>query len=266
MRSRSRAACWLAVSITTLALAAGGFTQVAVAQDATPSTAPTPTEAPAPSIAQPSAGFACAAGATNVDFWTEHTPPESDELQAIVDTFNQANPDICVKMTIVPGNETDISKLLAAIRGGAAPDVYLVDRFTIPERAAEGVVDALPDSVNSMADQYLPFAWQETQFQGKTYALPFDTDARALFYNKDMITAAGEDPSQLDISKGPPTIDLVNSIANKVTQTDSSGNYTQMGWIPGGPGPGGLPGALDQGWHYTWGFVNGGNFADLSAC
>src|SRR5262249_55543532 len=121
-------------------------------------------------------------------------------------------------------------------------------------------------SVNALKDQYLDFAWQETQFQGKTYALPTDTDARALFYNKDMITAAGEDPSQLDISKGPPTIDLFNSIADKITQTDSSGNYTQMGWIPGGPGPGGTPGALDQGWHYTWGFDNGGKFADLSAC
>jgi multiple sugar transport system substrate-binding protein len=256
----------LAVSISTLALAAGGLTQIAAAQDATPSVAPTETVAPEPSIAQPSAAVACAAGATAVDFWTEHTPPESDELQAIVDAFNQANPDICVKMTIVPGNETDISKLLAAIRGGAAPDVYLVDRFTIPERASEGVVDALPDSVNAMKDQYLDFAWQETQFQGKTYALPFDTDARALFYNKDLITAAGEDPSQLDIAKGPPTIDAVNAIADKVTQQDSSGNYTQMGWVPGGPGPGGLPGALDQGWHYTWGFDFGGNFADLSAC
>ena len=30
--------------------------------------------------------------------------------------------------------------------------------------------------------------------------------------------------------------------------------------------PGGNPGAFDQGWHYTWGFVNGGNFADLAAC
>ena len=53
-----------------------------------------------------------------------------------------------------------------------------------------------------MADQYLAFAWAETQYQGKTYALPFDTDARALWYNKDLITAAGEDPAQLDISKG----------------------------------------------------------------
>ena len=39
-----------------------------------------------------------------------------------------------------------------------------------------------------------------------------------------------------------------------------------MGWIPGGPGAGGQPGAFDQGWHYTWGFDYGGKFADLAAC
>jgi multiple sugar transport system substrate-binding protein len=117
-----------------------------------------------------------------------------------------------------------------------------------------------------MSSQYLEFAWAETQYQGKTYALPFDTDARALWYNKDLIKKAGEDPAQLDISKGAPTVDTVVKMADKVTTKDSSGNYDVMGWIPGGPGPGGNPGAFDQGWHYTWGFANGGTFADLQAC
>lgn len=218
--------------------------------------------------AEPTAitGAACASGATQVKFWTSHTPPDSDVLTNIVNAFNAANPDICVKMTIVPGAETDVAKLLTSIRGGVAPDVYMADRFTVPQRAAEGVLAELPAEVAAMKDQYLPFAWAETQFQGKTYALPFDTDARALWYNKDLITAAGEDPAQLDISKGPPTIETVTRIADKISKKDASGNYDVMGWMPGGPGAGGNPGGFDQGWHYTWGFVYGGNFADLAAC
>jgi len=218
--------------------------------------------------AEPSAvtGASCAADAAIVKFWTSHTPPDSDALAHIVEAFNTANPTICVKMTIVPGAETDVAKLLTSIRGGVAPDVYMADRFTVPQRAAEGVLAELPADVAGMSSQYLPFAWAETQFQGKTYALPFDTDARALWYNKDLITAAGEDPAQLDISKGAPTIETVTKIADKVSKKDSSGNYDIMGWMPGGPGAGGNPGAFDQGWHYTWGFVNGGKFADLAAC
>jgi len=201
-----------------------------------------------------------------VKLWTTHTPPDSDALKNTVDAFNTANPDTCVKMTIVPGSETDIAKLLTSIRGGVAPDVYMADRFTVPQRAAEGVLDDITDATQGLSSQYLDFAWAETQYQGKTYALPFDTDARALWYNKDLIQKAGEDPAQLDISKGPPTIDTVVKIADKVTKKDSGGNYDVMGWVPGGPGPGGQPGAFDQGWHYTWGFANGGKFADLGQC
>jgi multiple sugar transport system substrate-binding protein len=210
-------------------------------------------------------GAACGPDATEVKFWTEHTPPASDTMASIVDAFNQANPDTCVKMTIVPGSETDITKLLTAIRGGAAPDVYMVDRFTVPQRAAEGVLAELTDAA-ALKDQHLEFAWNETQFQGKTYALPFDTDARALFYNKDLIEAAGEDPAKLDIANGPPTIAEVLAIADKITKEDADGNYETIGWIPGGPGPAGQPGAIDQGWHYTWGFAHGGSFADTASC
>jgi multiple sugar transport system substrate-binding protein len=224
--------------------------------------------AAAPSSPEGSAvtGAACGEGATEVKFWTSHTPPDSDVLAKIVDAFNTANPDICVKMTIVPGAETDVAKLITAIRGGAAPDVYMADRFTVPQRAAEGVLAELPADVAALKDQHLEFAWNETQYQGKTYAIPFDTDARALWYNKDLITAAGEDPAQLDISKGAPTIELVNKIADKITKKDASGNYDVIGWLPGGPHEGGTPGAFDQGWHYTWGFTFGGKFADTAAC
>jgi len=210
-------------------------------------------------------GTSCQSGATEVKFWTSHTPPDSDALKDIVNAFNTANPDICVQMTTVPGAETDVAKLLTSIRGGVAPDVYMADRFTVPQRAAEGVLDQLPDGTVNSAD-YAPFAWAETQYKGGTYAIPFDTDARALWYNKDLIKAAGQDPAALDISKGAPTIEAVTKIADAVNKKDSSGNYDIMGWMPGGPGAGGNAGAFDQGWHYTWGFDYGGKFADLQAC
>jgi multiple sugar transport system substrate-binding protein len=248
MTSRTSIPRWL-VAAATLALAFNAVaSSSAVAQES----------------AAPAA--ACAEGATPVEFWTEHTPPDSDGMQHIVDDFNAANPDVCVTMTIVPGSETNIAKLLTSIRGGVAPDVYLIDRFTVAQRANEGVVAELPAEAADMADQYLPFAWEEAQFQGKTYALPWDTDVRALFYNKDLIEAAGQDASVLDMANGPATIEEVNAIADAITETDADGNYSVMGWVPGGPGPAGQPGAIDQGWHYTWGFTFGGDFADIEAC
>jgi multiple sugar transport system substrate-binding protein len=266
MSPRSGPFRWLALgAVITLVLGACGTTTSPGASGAASVAASAASAAPNASVPAPVTGSSCAASATVVKFWTNHEPPDTDSFAGIVNAFNQANPDICVKMTIVPGSETDITKLLTAIRGGVAPDVYDADRFTVPQRAFEGVLDALPDDVAALKDQHVDFAWNETQYKGKTYAIPIDTDARALWYNEDLIKAAGQDPSQLDISKGAPTIATVTKIADAVSKKDASGNYTLMGWMPGGPAGSGS-GAFDQGWHYTWGFVYGGKFADLPSC
>ena len=49
-----------------------------------------------------------------------------------------------------------------------------------------------------LSEAYIPFAWAEANFQGKPYALPFDTDARALFYNKGMLKDGRHRAAQLD--------------------------------------------------------------------
>jgi multiple sugar transport system substrate-binding protein len=48
------------------------------------------------------------------------------------------------------------------------------------------------------ADAYLPASWSTTMIEGSTkvYAIPWFVDARALFYRKDALKAAGVDPSE----------------------------------------------------------------------
>lgn len=199
-----------------------------------------------------------AAAQTQVTFWTSSTnPPDLAALKNIVAGFNKANPKVQVKMVQVTGSETDAAKLMTAVAGGTGPDVYMLDRFTIAERAAAGILEDLSQfKAESLAPTYLPYAWAETQFQGKTYGLPFDTDARVLYYRKDMIKAAGVDPAVLDVSKGVPSIKLIQDISAKINKADSSGAYTQLGFVPW----------FNQGWHYTWGWAFGGSFYDAKAC
>ncbi len=142
-------------------------------------------------------------------------------------------------MVAVPGSETDIAKLTTAVRGGTGPDVYELDRFTVAERAAAGVLTDLTQyGAADLASNYLDFAWKEALFKGKPYALPDDTDARVLYYNKDMLQAAGVDASQLDIAKGAPTVDLIRSLASKLNKK-VNGKYTVVRSRPcSGTGPG----------------------------
>jgi multiple sugar transport system substrate-binding protein len=200
-----------------------------------------------------------AAAPTQVTFWTNFTPPYSEYLQKMVDSYNSAQKNVAVTLVQVPGSETDVSKLMTAVRGGTGPDVYMLDRFTTAERAAAGVLTDLTPFIQksdpTLASKYLPFAWAESSFKGKTWSLPFDTDTRALYYRKDLLKAAGADIGPLDPKNGPATIAQVKAIADKYNKKDSSGEYERIGFIP----------QWNQGWHYTWGFAYGGKFADMKA-
>ena len=213
-----------------------------------------------------SAGFVMAAGqgdtgaqAGEVVFWTSHGPPANGTLESIVNNYNATNPAVKVKFVQVPGSETDNTALMTAVRGGTGPDVYMLDRFIVAQRASDGILEDLTAVINRVDPNFkskvLPFAWEEAQFKGRTYAFPFDTDTRGLFYNYSMLRQAGIDPATLDRSRGPLTIDQVRQMARKIDTKDAQGNYTRVGFIP----------QLNQGWHYTWGFCFGGEFANMAA-
>src|SRR3954447_11809199 len=74
--------------------------------------------------------------ASKVTFWTSHTEPDLTGLKKIVDAFNSENSDVQAEMVQVVGSETDTTKLMTSVRGGVGPDVYMLDRFTVAQRAA----------------------------------------------------------------------------------------------------------------------------------
>jgi multiple sugar transport system substrate-binding protein len=197
-----------------------------------------------------------------VVFWHEVAEPGASVIKDMVDQFNATDSAVTIKVRMVTGNETDIAALTAAVRAGEGPDIYMLDRFTVAQRAEQGILQDLSGfmeedgGVASFQNQYLDYAWAEVMFEDKPYGLPFDTDARALWYNKGMLEDAGVDPAQLDPANGPITVDELREIARKVDETDESGQYTKVGFIPW----------ADQGWHYTWGFAFGGDFFDEENC
>lgn len=205
--------------------------------------------------------LASAQSGKEITFWTQFTGPvDIAALKEITANFTKQT-GINVKFVQVTGPQvTDNTKLMTAVAGGTGPDVYMLDRFIVAERAASGLLEPLDEFIRSdkpnLSADYQPFAWAETQFKKQTYALPFDTDTRALYYRKDVIKEAGLNPDVLDPAKGVPTIKTVMDLAMKLNKTDASGAYTRIGFLP-------WP---NQGWHYTWGFAYKGDFYDEKTC
>ena len=196
---------------------------------------------------------------TPVTFWTTFVEPDLGHLQAIVDQFNAENTDVLVELVQIPPAEvTDVSKLVTAVRGGEGPDVYHMDRFIVAQYAAAGALtdlSTLSDGADPL-EGYLPFARAEASYEDKPFAIPFDTDTRALYYNKTMLTEAGADLAEFEWANGPVTWDRVAEIATALNVKGSNGQYERVGFVPW----------FNQGWHYTYGFSWGGNFYNDAEC
>ncbi|MBM7568495.1 ABC transporter substrate-binding protein [Paenibacillus sacheonensis] len=174
---------------------------------------------------------------------------EKEFRDNVVTPFETNNPDIKVRMSFVENSDNSQAsdKLLTAIAGGKAPDVAMFDRFLVGEWAE---MDALEDlsaeaEADGMAGIYYPNVWSEAQYEGKTYALPWNVDSRAMFYNKSMMKEAGLDPD-----KPPKTIAELDQMAERMFKRNARGEYDQVGFIPW----------QAQGFLYTYGWNFGGEW------
>ena len=199
-------------------------------------------------------GAAAPSGETKtLEAWSRMTGIAEESTRQIIDNYNAEN-KLGAKVEFVyiaqtQGSQAD-EKLLTAVAGGNPPALHYADRFTVPQFAQQGFFTEITDFADSAGVQesdYYPFAWAETVYKGGIYALSFDTDTRALWYNKDIMTEAGLDPE-----KPPTTLDELREATKSLTQTDSNGRVTRYGFNP----------LYDQAWLYTWGFAFQGEFQD----
>ncbi|MGI8484738.1 MAG: ABC transporter substrate-binding protein, partial [Thermomicrobiales bacterium] len=200
---------------------------------------------------------------SKVTFWTTHSDTGLAALQQIGTDFNAKNDKYEVEVVKRPDADvTDSSSLITAVRAGQGPDTYLLDRFIVAERAANGLLTDLTPFMESagvnadLTEKWVPFSAAEATYDSKPYALPFDTDVRALFYNEDLLKGAGVDYTAFDKANGPTTYDKMGEIFQALNKDDGN-NFSQMGYVPYF----GQAGSI-----YTDGFAFGGEFFDYTKC
>jgi multiple sugar transport system substrate-binding protein len=159
-----------------------------------------------------------------ITLWNGFTNRELGVIKDAVKEFHRTHPWIAVKT--VGGVNDD--KIIAAIRGGNAPDV--AQSFTADNTgafcASGGWVDLKPYMDKSKLDASMfPEAVQTyTQFQGKRCALPMLADTYGLYYNKDLFKKAG-------IAAPPKTMSELTADAKKLTVADGN-RFKVVGFDP----------------------------------
>ena len=196
--------------------------------------APAAVTAPAgaASIAIPTTGAKLPMDKVNFH-WVDSGDVKAFFWNAFFPAYQKAHPNITVQYDALPWNE--IAKVVPlGVQNGNAPDVFQIPLgFTAGQAVSQGWVQPLDDIIPDFTNwkKGFPagsFANGVTDFNGKTYQIPFTTNKRhdLLLYNVDYLKQAGVDPQAKRL-----TWDEFRAAAKKMTQ-QGAGKY--YGVIIGG--------------------------------
>lgn len=193
---------WLGV-VFTLALSA--------ACGPAPSAPTTPAAQPAATTAAPAA-TSPPAQKVKLTFWNYWDGKNAEAIKALVDQYNKEHSQVEITNVFIGWDQLR-TKLVTASAGGEVPDVAAGDMAWIPQLvAANAVVDLKPfiEKAGIDLNDFYPELLKIDRYGDKFYALPVSTNNLELFYNKELLNAAGLDPD-----KPPKTWDELVEIAKK---------------------------------------------------
>jgi multiple sugar transport system substrate-binding protein len=110
-----------------------------------------------------------------------------ENLQTIVDAFEEENPDITVEVTTLPYADYGTA-LQTDLAAGTVSDVFDIEYANYAQYQANGVLAELPVEE---PDAYRQSVLEAYQTDGVQYALPSSFSTVVLFYNRDLFDAAG---------------------------------------------------------------------------
>ena len=134
----------------------------------------------------------------SVRFWVMNNGPDPvADTEEIVAPFEKKT-GIDVEVQLV-GWDVQLDRIRNAAVSGKGPDVTQAGTTQVPFFAALGGFEDLSGRVGDIGGEsaYAPGVWQTTQVTGRDgdYAVPWFTEARSIYYRKDLLKKAGIDPA-----------------------------------------------------------------------
>ncbi len=166
-------------------------------------------------------------GTTTINLW--HGWTGGDNTQTLNIVLKQYTKDEQGKQNVNPTAlpwDDLFSKLVTSFAAGSPPDVTMMHQSEMPEYIKRGILLPIDEQVKNVSLNLssLPQAtMKNVQSGGKLYGVPGDLHPLGMYYNTDMVSAAGLDP------KKPPTNqDEFLHWVDKLTLRSGS-NVTQYG-------------------------------------
>jgi multiple sugar transport system substrate-binding protein len=130
--------------------------------------------------------------------WTmPNSPKPKEDLDKMIAPFT-AKTGVKVDVQEV-GWDVQFDRIRNAAVSGEGPDITQAGTTQVPFFAALGGFTDLSDKVDDIGGEkaYAPGIWNTTKVEGQdgTWAIPWFTEARSVYYRKDVLEKAGVDPA-----------------------------------------------------------------------
>ena len=135
-----------------------------------------------------------AASSDTITVWDPY--PQYDESSDWAGYLDDCAPDgMTVKRTSAATGDL-LNNLTSAVKAGNAPDVVLLDNPAVPDAASSGLLATAEDVGMDTSGFDENLAGPGT-VDGTSYGVPIGANTLGLYYNADILSAAGVDPSSI---------------------------------------------------------------------
>ena len=146
-------------------------------------------------------------------YYSAATGPYFEKMAA---EFHKANPSIDIKIDVVNWDGL-LQKLRTDISGGTNPDISIIGTRWLLDFVKDDIAEPLDGYMQGdFKARFIPPFLKPATIGGKIYGLPIAASARALYYNKEMLTKAG-------FPNGPLTWDDVVAASEKMKASGTPG-------------------------------------------
>lgn len=128
-----------------------------------------------------------------LEYWTPFSGGDNVFMTQLVEEFNKEHQNIRIDQ-INSRLDDYYSRLRTAILAGNAPDLAVIHATNLPQFVQNGYIEELDHSASQSGLDWGMLnsnVVESTIYEGKHYAVPLDTHALVLYYNKKYLREAG---------------------------------------------------------------------------
>ena len=158
-----------------------------------------------------------------LEVWYAVSGVTAETFEAQVQAYMEENPNIKIEISYAGSYSDAAEKISANLLTGTAPDVALISAAPLYTGArGDYTIETLIEDPEFDKDDIFEGVWEYAMYDGRICSIPYGISVPVLYYNKDIIEAAGIDMA----TEAPKTWDDLYALAERAQANGNINNST----------------------------------------